>query len=84
MAQEPYTVARLIADLQKEDPNRIIVAASDPAGNDYSPVVDISTCKFDFEDSKIGLETLTPELIAKGYSDEDVKKNGTPAICLWP
>lgn len=81
------TVKELIEQLQKEDPNRLVVISVDEEGNYFAPVEEITTAAYDAEDEyggNVGLEKLTPELIAEGYSDADVVDDGVPALVLWP
>lgn len=80
------TVAQLIADLQGEDPNRLVVMSSDAEGNSYSPLDGCSTGSYEADSTwsgSVGLEKLTPALRKKGYSDEDVK-DGVPCLVLHP
>ncbi len=79
-------VKQLIKLLQKEDPDRIVVVASDAEGNNYSPLSDITTGAYDPETTYsgvYGLEKLTKAGIKLGYSEEDVIK-GKKALCLHP
>lgn len=77
------TVKELIEILNKvENKDKLVVMSRDPEGNGYSPMYCIDeNCSYD--DGEIGLETLTDELKAGGYSEEDVK-DGAPAIVLVP
>lgn len=81
------TVTELIALLQKEDGNRIVVMSKDGEGNGFSLLGDVATssCRVGRRwDVEIGLEELTPEYVRRGYGEEDVLENGTPALVLWP
>lgn len=71
----------LIELLQQEDGERLVVLAIDTEGNGFKPLSEISTAAF--EDGDIGLEELTEDLRAQGYSEEDLCY-GEPAIVLWP
>ena len=83
MKQKPYTVAELIATLQKEDPNRIVIMSSDAEGNDYSPLFSVAPCAYNKRDREVGMESLTEKDKQQGYTEEDVMVGGTPAICLY-
>lgn len=78
------TVKKLIKLLEKQDPNRVVVLASDGEGNSYSYLSeDWFACSYDELNREVGLEALTPELVKKGYSEEDVIE-GVPALVLYP
>lgn len=80
-------VHELIALLQKQDPNREVILARDAEGNGYSPLdEDLSTGAYRPEtkwSGEVGLEALTEELEAGGYTDEDIVE-GIPALILHP
>lgn len=81
------TVADLIELLQEEDPDRIVVMSKDGEGNSYSPLSDFSSASYVAEctwSGEIGIEELTDELKAMGYTEEDVIEGGVPALVLWP
>lgn len=80
------TVSELIELLKKEDGNRIVVMSQDPEGNGFRLLNGVATlsCNADRWDIEIGLEELTPEYVRRGYGEEDVLENGTPALVLWP
>lgn len=73
--------------LESVDDERIVIMAKDGEGNDYSPLAlidDESVYKANSTWSgEIGIETLTPELIAENFTEEDVI-DGEPAVVLWP
>lgn len=75
-------VRELIALLQQEDPERLVVLAVDEEGNGFSLVHQVSPAMY--SEGETGLEALTPELEDQGYSDEDVMKDGEKAVVLWP
>ena len=80
-------VRELIAILQKEDPERIVICSCDAEGNGYSPLASASRAAYLAENTwsgEIGLEELTAEDRAAGYSEEDVCKKGVPALILQP
>ena len=79
-------VKDLIKELQKLDPERIVVMSSDAEGNSHSPLYSISEGAYREESTysgDYGLEKLTDEDIKDGYSKEDVVY-GEKAICLHP
>jgi hypothetical protein len=76
------TVRQLVEILMKDDPDRIVILSRDQEGNGFSPLRSFEACKYN--DGEVGLEELTPELEAAGYSDEDVMHGGKKALCLWP
>ena len=81
------TVRELIEDLKKEDPDRLVICASDSEGNDYSPVDDYTTGAYRAESTwsgEFGEEKLTKEDRELGFTDDDLIKDGVPALCLFP
>lgn len=80
-------VSDLIALLQKEDPNRIVIMSTDGEGNYYSPLSSADTCAYRAETTwsgEVGLEEPTEEDKRSGYSEEDVLEGGEPALVLYP
>jgi len=81
------TVKELIEQLEKEDPTRLVVMSKDSEGNGFSPGYAVEACSYVADSTwsgEIGLEELTDKLREAGYSEEDVKEDGVPALCLWP
>lgn len=78
------TVRDLINLLKKEDPQRVIVCSSDSEGNDLSLLEAVSTASYNIETGEFGLEELTEEMKSEGFGEEDVLKNGKPALILVP
>lgn len=79
-------VKELIELLQSVDPEREVIIQKDAEGNDYSPLADAWEGSYEADSTwsgYAGIEELTPELEAQGYSDWDVK-SGVPAIMLVP
>lgn len=74
-------VRELIEELRKHDPERVVIMSQDAEGNGYNPLNDIETGLY--HEGEVGLEELTPELIKKGYSKEDLLK-GECALIFWP
>lgn len=80
------TVKELIKQLQKEDPERVIVLQRDPEGNGYSPMKDFWTGAYVEKYGEVGLEPqdLDEEAKKKGYTKDDVKENGKKALIIYP
>ena len=81
------TVEELIAELTKEDPASVVVMAKDGEGNSYSPLSDFWSGVYRAESTysgEVGFGKLTPELKKAGYSEEDIIKDGEPAVVLCP
>lgn len=81
------TVRQLIEQLQKEDPDRVVINQKDAEGNGYSPFCTIATCAYKAETTwygEVGLEYLTDELVKAGYTKDDVMNDGVPALLLIP
>lgn len=80
-------VGELILALSKVDPNREVVMSKDGEGNDYSPLSQIDETEYKALctwSGYIGFKEMTPELIKDGYDEQDLVKDGVPAIVLWP
>jgi hypothetical protein len=81
------TVKELIELLKVvQDQDRIVVMQKDAEGNGYSPLYCLSLGAYDAETTwygEVGLEVLTAEDEARGYSHEDVV-DGEPCIVLEP
>lgn len=81
------TVGELIAELQKEDPDRIVVMSSDAEGNRHSPLASFWTGAYRPETTwmgEVGLQKLTKQDREDGYTNEDVIRDGQPAVILSP
>lgn len=82
------TVCELIKLLQAEDPELFVVLSKDAEGNGYSPLFGVtSNSVYEAESTwsgEVGLQTLTPELIEQGFTEEDVKTTGVPCLVLDP
>ncbi len=76
--------AKELIKILQEDPEREIVLSRDSEGNGYGALYSVSACKFNKKEAEIGLEELTPDLKAIGYSEDDVMKNGVKAFVLYP
>ena len=85
------TVRELITALSECDPDYLVVMSKDGEGNSFSPLseaagennVYVPDCAWSGE---AGIHHLTPDLEARGFSDEDVRDepNGVRAVVLWP
>ncbi len=81
------TVAELKKLLTDYPDDALVVLQKDAEGNEYSPLsshwlgayVPDSTWS-----GEVFLLELTPELVAKGYGEEDTSSDGTPALILGP
>ncbi len=81
------TIKALIKLLQAEDPNRIVIMASDSEGNSHSPLDGLSTCAYRAETTwsgQTGLEKLTSQDRKDGYTEDDLLEGGKPALILHP
>lgn len=80
------TVKELIELLGKEDTKRLVIMSIDGEGNGHSLFSGVETCAWAEEHGygEIGLEELTDELREQGYTEEDVKEDGVPALCFYP
>jgi len=81
------TVANLIEDLKKEDPNRIVICSADAEGNNYTPLAGFYTAAYKAETTwcgAVGMEKLTKEDVDRGYGEEDVMVDGVPCVVLKP
>jgi hypothetical protein len=84
---QTLTVRDMIAALQREDPDAIVVMAKDAEGNSYSPYRQLWAGVYQAEttwDGVVGFPALTNELRADGYTEEDVLPDGIPAVILTP
>lgn len=79
------TVGELIKILQAIDPERIVALSDDLGGSAY-PLQPggIDTMGFDEEGYEVYPEVLTAKLHDRGYCEEDVRTDGTPAVVFWP
>lgn len=76
--------AKELAEILLQQPNSIVVAASDEEGNSYSEIHDVSTnYNYDKKNREIGFRKLTKELKDQGYEQGDTLK-GAPCFVIWP
>jgi hypothetical protein len=81
------TVKELIKGLQSEDPDRIVIFQKDPEGNGYSPLANWWAGAYKAETTwcgEAGMDKLTDDDMASGYTEEDVLEGGVPALFLYP
>lgn len=81
-------VKNLIEELNKLNPEAIVIMSGDGEGNQYSPLADIVGENMVYSanstwEGDIGYKKLTPELIKDGYTEEDIKL-GKDCIILYP
>ena len=75
-------VRELIKQLKGFDGDLLVVISRDSEGNGF-----VASDRIGFgayRDGKVGLERLTEQDKAKGYTEDDVIKDGKPCIVLWP
>ena len=80
-------VKELIILLQAEDQERLVVCQKDPEGNSYSPFSAVWSGAYAAQApwyGEAGLDKLTEDDKRKGYTEEDVLKNGVLALFLVP
>ena len=81
------TVKQLKELLANADDDRIVILQKDSEGNGYSPCAGIDSEMNYTADStwsgEVGYAKLTPELVSKGYGEEDITE-GEPALILYP
>jgi hypothetical protein len=80
-------VKELIAHLEEFDGDRLVVLSRDPEGNGFSPLADVSDAAYEAEtpgSGWVGIEELTSVEIEAGFTEDDVKEDGVPALVLWP
>lgn len=63
----------------------MVVLSRDEEGNGFSELRNLdNNVRFSERDGEVGLERLTAELKREGFTGEDVKRSGKPALVLWP
>ena len=81
------TVAELITELQKVDPNRIVILQKDAEGNGHKLLEGVDdNAVYEAINSwrgEVKYQTLTDEMRKQGYSDDDVGE-GKPCLVLYP
>jgi hypothetical protein len=75
-------VKDLIKELQKLEPDRLVILSSDEEGNSFSPASEDYSLG-NYADREFGLEKLTEENKKLGFTDEDILP-GQKAVCLYP
>jgi hypothetical protein len=80
-------VKDLIKLLEAEDQESVVICQKDAEGNDHSPLASLwpgayrATSAWNGE---AGLASLTEHDQILGYTEEDVIRNGSPAVILCP
>lgn len=82
----------LIEELQKLNPETLLVMSSDSEGNAYSPVSAPISIGYYFPDSSYSgdfYEGTLEELVTDGDYDsveeaEEDMQHAIPAVCIWP
>jgi hypothetical protein len=83
-------VSELIKLLNGCNPDDLVVLSSDGEGNTYAPVSGADLSRAYRDDGSGGttkLRKLTPELIKRGYGEEDAVQDGdgsAPCCILYP
>jgi len=81
------TVAELIEQLKAVDPERLVVLQKDSEGNGHSPLCDFWPGTYIADSTYSGeafMEKLTLEDRASGYTEEDMRTDGQPAVFFVP
>lgn len=73
----------LIEQLQKLDPELLVVLSKDEEGNGYSELAYIEP-NSRFSEGEVSPNILTEELDEEGWSEEDFLDDGIPCVILWP
>lgn len=79
-------VRELIEQLQKQDPEAIVVLQRDSEGNGFSPLSGLYFGAYEAETTwsgNFGPHELTESMVKAGYSEEDVV-HGVSAVALHP
>lgn len=81
-------VKELIALLQEQKPEDLIILQKDSEGNGYSPLYGAEGCRYTADTTysgETGLRELTDELRAQGYTEEDLAgDDAVDAVVLYP
>ena len=78
-------VKELIEELSQYDENLKIYTAVDPEGHGFNELCDVGTGRYDgYGGMYMGEGTLTEELEAQGYSEEDIHGDLPLCIVIWP
>jgi hypothetical protein len=76
-------VKKLIEELQKCDPDALVVLAVDAEGNGYNTLGELeANCRY--KDGEVKFDHLTEVLKRAGFCEEDVMEDGELAVLLWP
>ena len=77
------TVQQLMEKLSAVDPKRVVILASDAEMNGFHPLTN-ALIEGSYKNGEFGLENLTDEERKLGYTEEDIIKDGMPAVILVP
>ena len=76
---------RLNALVADDQGDRVVVLARDEEGNRFAELYDLDdNARFSACNGEVGPQHLTPEMKRQGFTSEDVKRSGKPALVLWP
>lgn len=81
------TIAELIVELEKFDPNLQVIMSEDAEGNSFSPFCEVAESMYFAESTWSGETFPTPEHIAMSdqYTEEDEAPEGSErVVVLWP
>ncbi len=78
------TVAELITELQKTDPNRIVVLQKDAEGNGYSPLAGADCSALYVADSTWSGEVYDEEPEDPDADEDRPDETAKKCVVLWP
>jgi hypothetical protein len=80
------TVKKLRELLENCDDDDLVILSRDSEGNNYSPLAEWSLSKYSPAHGEASIRELTPELIAQGWTEEDVDhpSDAVNSVTLWP
>jgi hypothetical protein len=73
----------------KEDPDRIVILQKDAEGNEYRVASGVWSGLYIPHNNWCGeaaleIKELTPELIARGFTEDDINRDGQRALFIRP
>jgi len=77
-------VSELIEKLKETDGDRLVVLSCDEEMNRVLPLVDTTSAGYVAKTETCCIESLTAELVAAGYGEEDLDKGHVSAFLLIP
>jgi hypothetical protein len=70
------TVGELIIELQKLDPNKVVILQKDSEGNGYSPMAEVDDNALYAPDTtysgEVSIEKLDEKAIRQGFTEEEI------------